>query len=98
MENSAYLALPLFAGLAAGDIPAALAALDALCRPFAKGETLLEAGQRAVAPQVEMLDKHPARQHHAHRRTALPGLQQGLPLGKGAADDAKPFEIGRAHV
>ena len=29
MENSAYLALPLFAGLAAGDIPAALAALDA---------------------------------------------------------------------
>ena len=37
MENSAYLGLPLFAGLAAGDIPAALAALDALCRPFAKG-------------------------------------------------------------
>ena len=28
MENSAYLALPLFAGLAARDIPAALAALD----------------------------------------------------------------------
>ena len=48
MENSAYLALPLFAGLAAGDIPAALAALDALCRPFAKGETLLEAGQRGA--------------------------------------------------
>ena len=36
------------AGLAAGDIPAALAALDALCRPFAKGETLLEAGQRGA--------------------------------------------------
>ena len=49
MENSAYLALPLFAGLTAGDIPAALAALDALCRPFAKGETLLEAGQSAPA-------------------------------------------------
>ena len=48
MENSAYLALPLFAGLAAGDIPAALAALDALCRPFAKGETLLEAGQHGA--------------------------------------------------
>ena len=48
MENSAYRALPLFAGLAAGDIPAALAALDALCRPFAKGETLLEAGQRGA--------------------------------------------------
>ena len=48
MENSAYLALPLFAGLAAGDIPAALAALDALCRPSAKGETLLEAGQRGA--------------------------------------------------
>ena len=30
------------------DIPAALAALDALCRPFAKGETLLEAGQRGA--------------------------------------------------
>ncbi len=52
MENSAYLALPLFAGLAAGDIPAALAALDALCRPFAKGEILLEAGQRAPAMGV----------------------------------------------
>ena len=48
MENSAYLALPLFAVLTAGDIPAALAALDALCRPFAKGETLLEAGQRGA--------------------------------------------------
>ena len=52
MENSAYLALPLFAGLAAGDIPAALAALDALCRPFAKGETLLEAGQRGAPVSV----------------------------------------------
>lgn len=37
MENSAYLALPQFAGLAAGDIPAALAALDALCRPLLRG-------------------------------------------------------------
>ena len=30
------------------DYRAALAALDALCRPFAKGETLLEAGQRGA--------------------------------------------------
>ena len=61
MENSAYLALPLFAGLTAGDIPAALAALDALCRPFAKvsvvaaerGEALFLDPGKLMAPGGE---------------------------------------------
>ena len=52
MENSAYLALPLFAGLPPAELPRALAALDARRRTFVKGEVLLEAGQHARSVKI----------------------------------------------